>query len=116
MTKPRWIVALVAVLVLVGFGSDKPAEENGGDPPTSAETHTSSRPEAIAFDGTHQHADGIEVAVANIAAAELVEFQAREEQAGITGDPYTILIVRVSNGSEEPLEPLADCDPRVRTR
>ncbi len=104
MAKRRWITAVVAVLLLLGCGIDKPPTESGDEQPTSSGNHASPRPQAISFDDTHQHADGVEVAVAEIAAAELIAFQAREEGAGNTGDPYTILTVRVSNGSTKRLE------------
>lgn len=104
MAKPRWITALVAVLLLLGCSIDKPATESGEEQPTTSGTHASSRPQAISFDDAHQHADGVEVAVAEIAAAKLIPFQAKEGDTGNTGDPYTILTVRVSNGSTQQLE------------
>jgi hypothetical protein len=104
MPKPRWITGLVAVLLLLGCGIGRPATESGEEQPTSSGSHASSRPQAISFDDTHQHADGVEVAVAEIADAKLVAFQEPEGEDGNTGDPYTILTVRVSNGSTKQLE------------
>jgi hypothetical protein len=101
IAKPRWITALVGVLLVVGCGIDKPATKSGEEQPTNSGTHASSRPQAISFDDTHEHADGVEVAVAEIADAKLVPFQT---DTGNTGDPYTILTVRVSNGSPKRLE------------
>jgi hypothetical protein len=101
IAKPRWITALVAVLLLVGCGIDKPATKSGEEQPTNSGTHASSRPQAISFDDTHEHADGVEVAVTEIADAKLIPFQT---ETGNTGDPYTILTVQVSNGSTKRLE------------
>jgi hypothetical protein len=104
MAKASWITTLVAVLLLLGCGIDKPATESDEGQPTSTGAPPPSRPQALSFDDTHQHADGAEVAVTEIAAAELVAFQPRPDQVGNTGDPYTILTVRVDNGSDKELE------------
>ena len=104
MAKPSWITTLAAVLLLLGCGIGKPATESGEEQPTSTGAHAPSKPRAISFDDTHQHADGVEVAVAEIADAKLIPLQDREGEAGNAGDPYTILTVRVSNESTKRLE------------
>jgi hypothetical protein len=97
-------MVLGAVLLLLGCGVDKPVTESGEERSTGNGSHAPSRPQAISFDETHKHADGVEVAVTEIAAARLVAFQYRPDDIGKTGDPYTILTVRVTNGSDKELE------------
>jgi hypothetical protein len=104
MATPRGIMVLGAVLLLLGCGVDKPVTESGEERSTGNGSHAPSRPQAISFDETHKHADGVEVAVTEIAAARLVAFQYRPDDIGKTGDPYTILTVRVTNGSDKELE------------
>lgn len=104
MATPRWIMVLGAVLLLLGCGINGPATRSDDEQPTGGGSPAPSRPQAISFDETHKHADGVEVAVTEIAAARLVEFQYRPDDIGKTGDPYTILTVRVTNGSDQELE------------
>ena len=104
MATPRWLMVLGAILLLLGCGIDRPATQSGEEQRPANGSDAPSRSEAISFDQTHKHADGVEVAVTDITAAKLVEFQYRPDEIGKTGDPYTILTVRVTNGSDKELE------------
>ena len=76
-------------------------------PPTPIPTPTATPTgRAVSFDKQYRYPDGLSVAVVEIAHAELPDFVATEDPNAKKGDPYTILTVKIHNGSDQEIAPL----------
>lgn len=74
-------------------------------PPTPIATPTPTG-RAVSFDKQYRYPDGLSVAVVEIAHAELPDFVATEDPNAKKGDPYTIVTVKIHNGSDKEIAPL----------